>query len=494
MKKIVIIGGGIAGLSAGIYAQKYGFESIIYEKHSLVGGQCTGWDRKGYHIDGCIQWLTGTKEGNDLNDLWKEVGALGDVEIIQLDNFGTYEYEGTSITLWKDLDRLQEELIKISPEDADAINKFIKDVIAVQSMEMPARIPVGMMKFTEMIKYALSMIGSIKVMGRLSNQGFTEYAERFKHPALKNMFTLSAPGNYSVIALIFGMGIFSGGNGAIPKGGSKQMALRMEDRYVKLGGKVVCNISAEEIIIENRQAAAVRFSDGTTVKADYVIAACDAKVTFDKLLKGRYNDKKFEMRYNNPADYSLPTSVQVAFGISEDLSSYPTLLTFPTEVYRVGESDNYSVGISNYCYQPDFAPQGCTVIISTVGQTDPDYFYWEKLYKDKVAYRQEKQRIAGDIQRRIETRFPELSGKLSVLDVATPMTYHRYTGAYHGAWMSFMMTTKSKYMEHSGNIKGLKNCFLTGQWLMPPGGLPVAAVTGKFSVMKIAKKEKCLRF
>jgi len=45
MKKVIIIGGGISGLSAGIYAQKAGFQSIIYEKHHISGGECTEWDR-----------------------------------------------------------------------------------------------------------------------------------------------------------------------------------------------------------------------------------------------------------------------------------------------------------------------------------------------------------------------------------------------------------------------------------------------------------------
>ena len=58
MRKIVIIGGGIAGLSAGIFAQLNGFESVILEKNKTLGGECTGWDRQGYHIDGCIHWLT----------------------------------------------------------------------------------------------------------------------------------------------------------------------------------------------------------------------------------------------------------------------------------------------------------------------------------------------------------------------------------------------------------------------------------------------------
>jgi hypothetical protein len=58
--------------------------------------------------------------------------------------------------------------------------------------------------------------------------------------------------------------------------------------------------------------------------------------------------------------------------------------------------------------------------------------------------------------------------------------------------MSFMMTPKSKAMMHSGKIKGLKNCYLTGQWLEPPGGLPVALTTGKFTILRICKDEKCL--
>ena len=56
--KIAIIGGGVAGLTAGIYAQKNGFESEIHERHTIVGGQCTGWYRKHFLLDNCAHWLT----------------------------------------------------------------------------------------------------------------------------------------------------------------------------------------------------------------------------------------------------------------------------------------------------------------------------------------------------------------------------------------------------------------------------------------------------
>ena len=64
-KKISIIGGGIAGLSAGCYARMNGFEAEIFESHSISGGVCTGWKRGGYMIDGCLDWLMGYGPGKD---------------------------------------------------------------------------------------------------------------------------------------------------------------------------------------------------------------------------------------------------------------------------------------------------------------------------------------------------------------------------------------------------------------------------------------------
>jgi phytoene dehydrogenase-like protein len=205
---------------AGEVAQLLGLFALA----ALPAGQLhgTGWDRQGYHIDGCIQWLTGTKEGSDLHDVWKNVGALGDdIEIIQLDNFGTYEFEGVSITLWQDLDRLQSDLLAISPADSAEIKKLIKDVRAVQSMDMPAKVPVDMLPIGELLKLGYAMRSAGGVMSKSGKMTGAEYAERFQHPALKKMFTMGMPEGYSFAAFIFSLGIFSSGSGAIPRGGSK---------------------------------------------------------------------------------------------------------------------------------------------------------------------------------------------------------------------------------------------------------------------------------
>jgi phytoene dehydrogenase-like protein len=75
-KSIIIIGAGIAGLSAGCYAQMNGYDSSIYEKHSISGGLCTSWTRGQYTFDGSIDWLTGSAPDGMFYPLWQEAGAI----------------------------------------------------------------------------------------------------------------------------------------------------------------------------------------------------------------------------------------------------------------------------------------------------------------------------------------------------------------------------------------------------------------------------------
>ena len=76
MKEIIIIGAGIAGLSAGCYGQMNGYKTRIFELHDKPGGLCTSWKRQGYTFDGCIEWTIGSKAGSEVNRIFAELGAV----------------------------------------------------------------------------------------------------------------------------------------------------------------------------------------------------------------------------------------------------------------------------------------------------------------------------------------------------------------------------------------------------------------------------------
>lgn len=44
MKRVLVIGAGIAGLSAAIRLQNAGYQVEIYEKNAMPGGKCIDWN------------------------------------------------------------------------------------------------------------------------------------------------------------------------------------------------------------------------------------------------------------------------------------------------------------------------------------------------------------------------------------------------------------------------------------------------------------------
>jgi phytoene dehydrogenase-like protein len=69
-KSIIVIGAGIAGLATGCYGQMNGYRTRIFEMHTLPGGLCTSWKRRGYTFDGCIHWLIGAGPGSGLHHVF----------------------------------------------------------------------------------------------------------------------------------------------------------------------------------------------------------------------------------------------------------------------------------------------------------------------------------------------------------------------------------------------------------------------------------------
>jgi len=493
MKRIVIIGGGISGLTAGIFAQKNGFESIILEKHHTMGGECTGWDRENYHIDGCIHWLVGTKEGTPIRRLWDSVGALDGVEIYHPESFLAFEYQDITVNFYRNLERLKSSWLEISPEDRNSIDEFCGVIRKLQSFQMPAGKPMDLMNVFEKIQFMASMKDIGPIMQKYSKLSVQELAAKFKHPALRGAINSFMPeGDFSAISILFPLGTFTGDQSSIPYGGSKAMAMRMMDKYVSLGGQLETSCEVTDVTIEGKQVSKVNCRNGQSFAGDYFIAACDANVLYERLLKGEYYDPKFQKRYNNPEDYPLASNIYVGIGYEGAMNDIPRTLRFPVHSINIKQNDKpiEHLQMTHYAYENEFAPEGHSVVTFAINQFEPELTAWEQLIKDKEQYKQEKNRVGEEVMKAMEMRFPYMKGKLKLLDVASPQTYQRYCNAYRGAFMGFWPTLSGKSLAHTGKIKGLKNLMLSGQWLQPPGGLPVALITGKDTIMRLCKKEK----
>ncbi len=486
-KKIVIIGGGIGGLSAGIYALKAGFDALIYEKNPVAGGECMGWNRNGCHIDNCIHWLTGTKQGTSLWEVWKTIGAIDEnTAYADTKKFYSSRLDGKEATLWKDLDRTKRELIELSPADEAEITKLIEHVKLAETCTVPADKPLDMMNLFDYMNMGKSMAGMPKVMKEYGNIDLRALAARFCSPLLAKLVTDYLPAEYTAYSFIVSYATITSGNGEIPLGGSLAMTNRIVKCFKDMGGKLFTNTAVKNILIESGTAKGIVLENGEVIKADAVISAVDMNVLFDRFLDKTFTPKDWAKAYQNSSDYPIISGFQTAFVTNAKLSGRDTVF-FDCKPLTIGNRSFNRLSVKNYDYDPSFAPEGKTVLQVNLPQTDEDFLYWKSLSNEE--YTAKKQELAAQITERIIKTFPELDGNLTLLDCWSPLTYERYCGAYHGGYMAFTTKPSVKKLKCNGRIKGLKNFYIAGQWIMSPGGLPVALVSGKYAIQRILKKE-----
>lgn len=489
MKKVAIIGGGIAGMTAGVLLQKAGYQTEIFAKNPVPGGQCTGWRREGYFIDNCIHWLTGTREGSGLHELWKEIGALGEgVEVYEKEMFFSSKLNGEVLTFWRDKEKTRKEMLALSPEDEKEINKLIDYVELAETMTVPVEKPFDAMNLIDFMKLGMSMKAMGKVMKEYGKMDIKELALRFKHPLIQRAIIDYMPAGYQAYAFLVSYGTVTGGNGDIPKGGSLAMAMRIAGKYKEKGGVLHTNTTVEKILLNGKKAEGILLKDGIKVEADYVVCACDTDYTFRALLPDIYMPKQLRLQYEEREKYPVSSGFQLAYAVDGNFSQITGTRVLSCKELQVGSHKVQSMSIQSYDYEPDFAPEGKMILQSNFSQTEEDYTYWETLCSDKTAYEQKKKEIAGEAMERVVTEYPFLEGKIHVIDVWTPITYTRYCNAYKGAYMSFVNTKQAKSITVPGTIKGIDNVLLASQWLMGPGGLPTAAAMGKFAAWRIIKE------
>lgn len=486
MAKILIIGAGVAGLSAGIYAQLNGHQAIVCEKHFIAGGNLTAWNRSGFHIDNCIHWLTGTNPASSTYGMWETLGALGTIEIYQGETLFTCEHNGKRISLYRDLYRMKNEMLALSPADEKEILSFIRAIEYFQGF-----CGIAGENHNERISFP-NTIAAVPALSKYYNLTTGELAKKFKHPLLNLFFKGFFGYEFSSLALIMVCAHFCADNGGIPKGSSSSMAERLTERLEQLGGQLLLKKEAVRIHTENKRAYAVSFADGSKIEADYVVLATDPASSFGKLidlpmpkaLQKNYKNSRFLRFSAYHCAYScalseLPFEGDLIFEIPEEYRE--TLLTD-------------RLIIREFSHEKDFAPEGENLLqtmVFTFEKQSKDFIRLRK--NDRAAYSEQKKLLSSLTQKLIEEHFPILKGKLHCIDVWTPATYHRFINSEIGSFMSFVLPSRALPLCAPNRVKGLSNVILATQWQQAPGGLPIAADVGRRAIQTIVMQERKIK-
>lgn len=497
--KVNIIGAGISGLCAGCYLQMSGFETEIFEKHSIPGGLCTSWHKGEYTIDGCAHWILGSDKGSGFYHMWSELLDLKSIPFyhhdvrlhVETKNHAD-KYGSKIFKFYTNLDQLQSYLIDLSPEDEKPIRKFIKSIRVLQNYELPPvmdKLPlipsiIRSIKMTRYLKFLFILMKQKKITNY-------QVASQFKNPFLKESFELLFDGQeVKMLVLSFPTAVFDKKSAGYPIGGSLKWAQRIADRYESLGGKIHYNTPVKEILTENKQTVGLLVRNNVIHKSDVVLSSADWYKTVFEYLKGQYvNEKILKLKQGKDLEvyYSI---LLVSFGINLPFKDYPHFYRFPIaeKLQSPCGTEWERLEVHFYNYDPTLAPEGKTVVACSFYTKNGNY--WIDLRKyDRPKYREEKQKFINSVTSALITKFPEIEGQIEVTDFATPATVLRYTNNWQGSaqgWLPGDDIVASSPVKLT--LPGLKNFYYSSHWNRPGGGLPVAINQGRDAAKAICKQ------
>lgn len=467
-----------------------GFQTRILEQHTVPGGVCTSWRRGGYTFDGCIHWLIGSSPSSAYHRLWEELGALEKRPIIHHDELMRIQgADGRALVIHSDIGAFEDHLRELAPDDSAAIGELLDVLRLFASEELPLQGP------RELEGSAMSHWPSAVVLRELRKYAsvtIEQFASRFTSRFLREMLPriFDIP-EFSMAAVLTTLAAFHKGDGGYPRGGSGAFSRAIERRYLSLGGQIDYGCRVERVLAGRNRAVGVRLDDGTELPADIVISAADGRSTIFEMLDGHYG-ASFIKQYYKPQRL-FPPRTQISLGVTMDLSKGPHDVTYVLEdkPLRAAGVIQDAIRVRHFGFDPIMAPEGKSVI--TIG-FNSDYDAWQSLSVDRDRYEDEKMGIAEKVVELLETRWSGLGAAIDVTDVATPITWERYTGNWRGSYEGWLLTPEAMQLVVAGRglartLAGLRRFYMVGQWVEPGGGLATVALSGRQIIQVICHEE-----
>ena len=275
-KKIVIIGGGIAGLCAAVYAQKCGYQVEVLEMHDMAGGLAMSWRRGAYTFETCLHWFYGSDPKGPMYSQWAEVFDIDRLTFVDLPEFARLETEdGDSLAIATDPERLEKDLLQRAPQDAKAIRRLTSAVRRLRTFKMPD----PSKNWVENAPALLGDIRSLLLLRQLTRTTCREYGQQFTDPLLRAFFAGGEMSGISAMAIVFSIAWMSTDEAKYVVGGAQAIVRLIEENLARLGGRVRFKTKVERILVENGAAIGVALAGGETIKADWVISAADGHAT-----------------------------------------------------------------------------------------------------------------------------------------------------------------------------------------------------------------------
>ncbi|OQY97377.1 MAG: hypothetical protein B6D35_15360 [Candidatus Brocadia sp. UTAMX2] len=462
----IVIGAGVAGLVCGTVLAKAGKKVLIIEHHSIPGGYCTSFKRKGFNFDAAVHHIGGCGKWGIVGRCLKTLGIEMDFHL--LDPMDHLIFPNFTIEIPADLDEYIARLQDRYPLEKDGIKHFFQD-------------------FLKLYRATFNNEKS-QILDKYRDQTYGAMLNAFLHNDELKMI-LSGQWGYiglpptkaSAIGMCQMMINYLKDGAFFPAGGTQEFANAFFKKFIDLGGHVMLSCKAEKIIRTNNAAVGVKLQEGKELSSNLVISNIDARKTFFELLDGKL-DTAFLKNIEEMRESCSFFLLYLGIGKGADLRE------LKRGFYHTASDASYKDTVWLYVSIP-------TMICPTLAPPDKQIIsvvvYLEKeKYRHVINWKSFKENMTADTIGRIEKYVPDIKNYIEVIEAATPKTLERYTLNTDGAAYGWEVTVDQIGESRLSPQAPVENLYLTGHWTRPGPGICAVVSSGWGVANLIMEKEK----
>ncbi|MBW1642312.1 MAG: NAD(P)/FAD-dependent oxidoreductase [Deltaproteobacteria bacterium] len=489
---VIIIGGGMGGLSAATHLAVNNFKVLLLEQHDKVGGCATRFERGDFTFEASLHEMAGGgpgKKDRGLYQLLKAAGVDKKVEFIELPHFYRSIFPGVDITLPNNWEGFKRVLKEKWPEESEGIDEF---------QMLCSTVFEEILSIKDLFRYKGLKALAVKALVPLRQRTFFKWSGKTVQELLDHCFK-----NEDIKAVVSQLWVYYGA--PVPeqaaliylaatevfmtdgiwhfKGTSQELSNAYAERIKELGGEVKTDTLVTKIIMENGIARGVKTASGDTYTARYVVANTDPYQLTNKLIGKEHFPDSYIKKLKDLKPANSLFGVYMGLNIDLKKAGYDDTEIFynPTKDTVVlhdnmmkGDFKNGSVVLTIYSNygDPIYAPKGKSVVVLV---SYSDYSIWPE---DESAYYKLKDEKVDELIKLASNAIPELADpkNIEVKEGFTPRTLKRYTMNKGGIVYGFYLSPKQ--LMKIPNDTPIRNVFIASNWSQAWHGVGSTQING----------------
>ena len=430
MKKVIIIGSGLGGLSCGVILSRAGYNVTVLEQGAQVGGCLQCFSRRGGKFETGMHFIGSASEGQTLDRLLSFIEVKPDVTLSQLDPMGydVVSLCGQHFRFANGREAFIEQMGQYFPSQRDALVRYynlVDKVASASSMHSLRHVEtdkaVNMEYQLRSINEVIDEVITDPLLAKVLVGNLPLYAaEKDKTPFATHAFIMDFY-NQSAYRIV---------------GGSDQVAASLVKTIGRYGGRVLTRSKATKIVCDETHATGVEVNGEAFLEADIVISDAHPMRTLE-LLDTNLIRPAFRKRINAIPQTVGGFSVYLRFKdqtlpyMNSNFYGYLTDSPWGCELY---DEASWPKGYlyMHLCHepQPHFAKTG--VILSYMQMADVARWKGSRVGHRGDDYEVFKRQKAEQLIAAVEREFPGVRDHIAEYYTSTPLTYQDYTGTEGG--------------------------------------------------------------